>query len=166
MSRWVTMFSRTGSEILYLVKELNIEPDLIITNKKDFSDSLIDEEKCVYTDNSVESLNNLLQEGDIITLHGYLRILPAEICSKYNIVNGHPGLISQYPELKGKDPQERALNYPVIGSVLHKVIHEVDCGEIINSYSIVNNCTNKEAIYRALSECSLSLWKKYLKEVL
>lgn len=166
MSRWVVMFSRTGSEILSISNELNIEPDLIITNKKDFTNSLIPKEKCVYTDNSFESLNKLLNEDDIVTLHGYLRIIPEAICTKYNIINGHPGLITKYPELKGKDPQDRVEQYPVIGSVLHKVIPEVDCGDIIDSIEIKNNCKNKEEIYNELGKCSLLLWKKYLKGVL
>ena len=50
-------------------------------------------------------VNNL--KHDLITLHGYLRIIPENICKQCkHIYNGHPGLINMYPELKGKDPQE------------------------------------------------------------
>ena len=35
---------------------------------------------------------------------------PGEVCEKRNIYNGHPGLITQYPQLKGKDPQQKAID--------------------------------------------------------
>ena len=75
-----------------------------------------------------------LYENPIITLHGWLRIMPPEICNRYEIYNGHPGLITKYPELKGKDPQMRAWegDYEFCGSVLHRVTEGVDEGEIIN----------------------------------
>jgi folate-dependent phosphoribosylglycinamide formyltransferase PurN len=44
----------------------------------------------------------------IVTLHGWLRVIPAYVCERSRIYNGHPGLITKYPELKGKDPQVRA----------------------------------------------------------
>ena len=69
----------------------------------------------------------------IITLHGWLRIMPKEVCERFSIFNGHPGLITEYPELKGKDPQIRAFEgkYPVMGCVIHKVTAGVDEGKIL-----------------------------------
>ena len=69
----------------------------------------------------------------IVTLHGWLRIVPPYVCERSKIYNGHPGLITKYPELKGKDPQEKAfkLKHKTIGCVLHKVSAGVDEGKIV-----------------------------------
>lgn len=142
---WKVLFSQTGSEIYKISERIGRWPDAIITNK---------------SPESIESINpNLLEKAfdrfifvpripteleyrtaigsaNIVTLHGYLRIVPPEICYRYNIFNGHPGLITKYPELKGKDPQKRAWEEyrtnprPYHGHVIHKVISAVDEGEV------------------------------------
>lgn len=161
--RWLTLFSRSGSEILKLEKILNTR-SIRITNKRDFEDSLIPKEECIVID-SLEDLYDIFEEGDLITLHGFLRILPPDLC-KYNVYNGHPGLITKYPELKGKDPQERSVNYKTIGAVIHKVTPEVDDGEVIIQRE-VNNPGSIELIYSNLSELSLKNWVEFLeKEIL
>lgn len=102
----------------------------------------------------------------LITLHGYLRILPANICNRYTILNGHPGLITKYPELKGKDPQVRAWEgkYPLIGSVVHKVTPGVDEGEVITSVCYTNRCDTLDEIYGKLKQSSLESWLWVLKD--
>lgn len=171
---WIAFFSQTGSEIANISEALGRYPDLIITNK--------DPEKCQDVDQridrlyhisrkpSVEEYEEILSvfENPIITLHGYLRILPEEICKKYEIYNGHPGLITEYPELKGKDPQLRAFEgkYEQAGAVLHKVIPEVDEGEVIDEGRFSAEGLSLDELFRILKGVSLDMWCKFLKKVL
>lgn len=163
--RWVTLFSRTGSEILALEKALGAK-SIRITNKTNFSDSLIPEDECIIIDGSEDSLLEALKETDVITLHGYLKIIPSNITKKFNIVNGHPGLITKYPELKGINPQIRALDvvkYPTVGSVLHEVIPEVDEGRIIMTREVPN--PGPDNIFEVLAGLNLEMYIDYLKDM-
>ena len=169
---WITFFSQTGSEIVDISKSLKRWPDLIITNKRPDHLRIINpalEGKVVYVENrpSTEELEEILSKYDnpIITLHGWLRVIPASICEKYTIFNGHPGLITEYPELKGKDPQIRAFEgkYPIMGCVLHKVTAGVDEGRIIaeerfNAFNIT-----EEEMWKVTRDRSLYLWIDFLK---
>jgi folate-dependent phosphoribosylglycinamide formyltransferase PurN len=85
--------------------------------------------------------------------------------------NGHPGLITYYPELKGKDPQKRAweniASYTYIGSVIHDVTAEVDSGNIFfqkKRFSV--NCTSLDETYKELKETSLETWVEFLEDIL
>ena len=171
--RWVALFSRTGSEITNLSKILGKEPDLILTNKKDFENSTIPKDKCIIIDGSDESIRQYIMHDDIITLHGYLKIIPESLCNDFNIYNGHPGLITKYPELKGINPQIRCLNNSTVGSVIHKVTAIVDDGPIISSKEIDNydNYDNhynydSNTIFTALAEISLDLWVEFFNKEL
>ena len=90
--------------------------------------------------------------------------MPPEICNKYEIYNGHPGLITKYPELKGKDPQMRAWegDYEFCGSVLHRVTEGVDEGEIISSASFTKEGLDIDGYFRILREMSSTLWVDFL----
>lgn len=174
---WIAFFSQTGSEIVSIAKALNRWPDVIVTNERPsklrtINSVLLEQELLVTTSNNPTEteLSELLEYYDspIITLHGWLRIMPPKICESYNIFNGHPGLITEYPELKGKDPQMRALKggYPVMGCVLHKVVAGVDEGKILaeerfNAFNI-----NEEEMWIATRDRSLYLWVKFLKKAL
>ena len=175
---WIVFFSQTGSEIANIAESIGKWPDLIITNK-DFNNCLdVDEriDKLYHLPNkpSVQDYNEVLSGfvDPIITLHGYLRILPKEICEKYEIYNGHPGLITEYPELKGKDPQVRAFEgikegkYNVAGAVLHKVIPEVDEGKIIAEERFGAWDLSLDDLFRILKDRSLYMWVNFLKKVL
>jgi folate-dependent phosphoribosylglycinamide formyltransferase PurN len=175
MSRpWIVFFSQTGSEIANISEKLGREPDLIITNKDpnkcENVDERIDRLYHLSPKPSVEEYENVLDtfENPIISLHGYLRILPKEICEKYEIYNGHPGLITEYPELKGKDPQVRAFEgkYEQAGAVLHRVIPEVDEGEIIDESRFTAEGLSLDELFRILKEVSLDMWVNFLKKVL
>ena len=167
--RHIALFSQTGSEIGNL-KDKGIIPDSIFFDQVD--DTKIDKRI-----NSCKSTRRLPRKdvkdvqvlrdcfGDpstcIITLHGWLNIVPKEICDEYQIYNGHPGLITDYPELKGKDPQVRAFNgnYPYIGSVIHRVTPGVDEGQVIMSISTHNNNdTTIDQVFAKLKTISLALW--------
>jgi folate-dependent phosphoribosylglycinamide formyltransferase PurN len=122
--------------------------------------------------NQIEKvLINQLQPGDIVTLHGYLFILSGDVvnipCVK--IYNGHPGLITMYSELKGKDPQQRAIDgcYPVVGCVLHEVVEEVDAGKVLmtSQMPMVKGLTTDELV-ASLRHLSVDMWTTFLKGVL
>ena len=103
----------------------------------------------------------------LVTLHGYLRIIPEDVISTYPYMyNGHPGAIDIYSELKGKDPQQKAwlLKHPIIGSVVHKVTKEVDEGDIVKSVHYTNRTETLEEMYGALKQSSLESWVYFMKE--
>lgn len=180
MRPWITFFSQTGSEIHNVSNALGIYPDAVITNKsslaginKDFLSTLQFREhklnktilfllpaKPVVSDylKIFKEFNN-----PVVTLHGYLRIIPKEICEKYEIYNLHPGLIDKYPSLKGFNPQERAFleGYNLAGCVIHKVVPEVDAGEIIMSQGISIEQKKLKEVYESLHNVAFDLWKSF-----
>ncbi|NDD52400.1 hypothetical protein EBZ39_00720 [bacterium] len=173
---WIVFFSQTGTEIADLINFFNVRPACIITNKKSISDAnpALQEEissgRCkliqLPQSPSVADYLNVLKEfkNPIITLHGYLRIVPKEICEKYEIYNLHPGLITEYPDLKGKDPQLRAFKnkYDIVGCVLHKVVPEVDSGEIVDSHRIFAKGYDYERLLVELRSIATILWRRFL----
>ena len=180
MRPWVCFFSQTGSEINNLCKDLGIYPDAIITNKqtteginKDlFTTTTFREHKLNRTvwyvlpqkptvENYLQVLSNF--NNPVVTLHGYLRIMPKEICDKYEIYNLHPGLVDKYPSLKGFNPQERAFKegYKLAGCVIHKVIAEVDAGAIMMSQGISIEHKSLDEVYACLKQVALDLWKSF-----
>ena len=176
-NKWIAFFSQTGGEIADIAESLQRWPDLIVTNERPSKLRTIDgrildnvEDRLVVLPNkpTVEDYETILQDNALITLHGWLRIMPRVICEKYAIYNGHPGLITEYPELKGKDPQVRAFEgkYPVAGAVLHKVIPEVDEGKIIAEERFNAFNLSLDDLFRILRDRSLYMWTNFLKKVL
>lgn len=167
--RWIALFSQTGSELGKLAREFDKWPWLTLTNNKNYEQWVNNISPAVVSIMDTNAINNYLREIEpaFITLHGYLRILPDDICERHEIYNGHPALITHYPELKGKDPQERTWDnkeqYPIIGSVVHRCTAELDGGEVVKSVSYVNRCSNKEELYNKLKESSFIAWKFFLK---
>lgn len=173
---WIALFSQTGSEILDLSDRLGVKPTIVMTNNLDKTwVSGLDIYKCDKHDNIMEWLRHSYPDAEyrknvIITLHGYLRILPKDICERYTIYNGHPGAISLYPELKGKDPQIRTWNdndkYRIIGSVVHKVIPEVDEGDIVSEVCYTNRVASQVEMFSKLKQCSTEAWTWFLRNKL
>ena len=174
---WITFFSQTGSEIVNLAKLLGRWPDLIVTNQRPaglrtINSELMESDLLVTVSNkpTVSELEEVIgyYKDPIITLHGWLRIMPHTICEKYKIYNGHPGLITEYPELKGKDPQMRAFEgkYPVMGCVLHKVTAGVDEGKVIAEERFNAFQITEEEMWKATRDRSLYLWNNFLEKVL
>ena len=169
---WVAFFSQTGTEIVDIIARLGRKPDLIVTNHRPSDTREVNKNLPYWSEiTNRPDLKQLrfvcgLYEDPIITLHGWLRIMPPEICNKYEIYNGHPGLITKYPELKGKDPQMRAWegDYEFCGSVLHRVTEGVDEGEIISSASFTKDMLDVNDYFRILREMSLNLWVEFLRE--
>ena len=171
---WIALFSQTGSEIAALSESINRKPDFVITNA-----DLDDIDSRVHVDfrinNEEAKTLDILEDLDfnidktLITLNGWLRIVPPDKCKKYNIYNGHPGLITKYPELKGKDPQQRAWDnlhkYDFVGSVVHKVVEEVDAGEIVaREFLSSSSLLTLDNTYDALRTTSFTAWYRFLKE--
>ena len=164
---WIPFFSQTGSEIADIIEQAGVKPAMISTNTKTperidkrLKDHIIiNFNKFSDLDEYYEDLNN-----SVVTLHGFLRIIPKQYITK-EMYNGHPGLITKYPELKGFNPQERAFNLklPTSGSVIHKVIEEVDSGEVLlyNEVSIEN--LSLDEVYKTLKQSSLNLWLEFFK---
>ena len=176
--KWIAFFSQTGSEIVDLSKRLGRKPDLIVTNN--FEDKIkfhpgIREMGVTIMSAKHDMIMNYFRNQviynvseTIISLHGYLRILPADICEKYEIYNGHPGAITLYPELKGKDPQEKVWQenekYTTIGSVVHRCTAELDDGEVLKAVYLRNRNYTKEDLYASLKMTSSSAWLFFLRE--
>jgi len=175
---WIAFFSQTGSDLATVSTFFKTLPDVIVTNRTTetgFTPWLIVQKnknpnllQKIPNKPTVEDYEKILSkyEDPLITLHGYLRILPADICSKYEIFNLHPGLITKYPELKGKDPQYRAIEgkYKTGGCVIHKVIPEVDEGEILawDEIDIENEIPDR--VYTKLHSLGSVLWCNFLKQ--
>lgn len=176
MRRWVAFFSMTGSEIYNVSRTLQRVPDAIVTNRQDFEGvhddllSLFEPHQVVMIPDrpSVEEYETAIGDSAdlLVTLHGYLRIVPAPICEKYEIINCHPGLITTYPELKGKDPQKRAVDHPVIGTVLHRVTAGVDEGPVIANASCDNLYHTVDGVTHQLKYMSYKLWVELLRNKL
>ena len=177
-TKWIALFSQTGQEIIDLSDQIQRTPDLIISNNHPSKINNIlkgVEYKWLTTFGRESKTLDILDEvvddinHTIITLNGWLRIVPPDKCSKYNIYNGHPGLITKYPELKGKDPQQRAWDglhkYDEIGSVVHRVVEEVDAGTIeASAEASTASILTLDEIYSVLRRTSLNAWYSFQKE--
>jgi len=172
--KWIAFFSQTGSEIVLISEALGRWPDMIISNRRSESartiTSGIPKDKIYYTSNSPEGYEYLHYLGQvkdpIVTLHGWLRVVPEGICTKYEMYNGHPGLITKYPELKGKDPQFRAFegDYNTGGCVIHKVTPGVDEGKVLMEREIGIRLLDLNETFRKLHDTSVDMWVEFLKE--
>ena len=171
---WIALFSQTGSEIFNIATRLKRAPDFIITNNEDRSTwhpgiEGLESSMIIGKHKDLMDVMMNMREDALVTLHGYLRILPPEIVERFNIINGHPGDIVKYPELKGKDPQAKAieLGLPSTGVVLHKAVAEVDAGEILKREErAIYAGTNTEQLILDLKAIQLNLWCELLREQL
>jgi folate-dependent phosphoribosylglycinamide formyltransferase PurN len=168
---WIALFSHTGSEIVNISNRLGFGPDRVITNKMGTVHR--DLNHCTRTRPKPDDQDYQLLFADkepIITLHGWMRIIPGSICEEYDIYNLHPGLITQYPELKGKDPQERVfttLNIPqYVGCVIHRATEELDSGEIIMSRRVLNTYPSVKLLTHALHDMAGDMWVDFFEKKL
>jgi folate-dependent phosphoribosylglycinamide formyltransferase PurN len=170
--KWVAFFSHTGNEIYNVSKAIGRFPDRIVTNNppdsKHVNKKLLNKVDVVYTRDrpDEEDYDRVIWTDSIVTLHGWMRIVPKRICKDYEIYNLHPGLISKYPELKGADPQDRIYNstktYKDVGCVIHKVTSKLDAGKILFERSTFNHYPGKEMLTKALHEIAGDMWKDFL----
>lgn len=176
---WFAMFSQTGSELQEVCKRLNKWPDVVVTNAAEVDKSIwsktmlvqIGLKDRVVSSNLYESLFEAFSAGDepLVTLHGWLKIVPGDVCQRYQIFNGHPGDIKKFPQLKGKDPQKKAfdLKLPFSGCVIHRVTAEVDGGPIVMHDEVpIAHCKSVEETIETLKKTSIEQWTKLLKRLL
>lgn len=173
--RWVALFSQTGSEIVEVSEALGDYPDLCVTNQQDLTKirkELYENCAMKVTDKQVPPQQYYQLIGTpvdtIVTLNGWLRIVPPEICSAYEMYNGHPGLITKHPQLKGKDPQKKAfdLQLTTSGCIIHQVTPEVDGGEILLEREVRIQNMTLPAIFTILHNTSVNLWVEFLAQKL
>jgi len=164
---WVALFSQTGSEIVELSKNIGRWPDVILRDNA-VNEEFINNELYQYqirTHDEIVDYLGTLDEDVLITLHGYLRILPE---LPHTVYNGHPALCHRFPELKGYNPQEKTWNnikeYPIIGSIIHEVTDEVDGGRIVKEVTYTNRVETKDEMYDKLREASLQCWLHFMRD--
>jgi len=180
---WKAFFSQSGSEIYELSTKIGRFPDAIITNKSfedldkinpKFLERCFDRFIFIPKKPTVQEYREAIKFTDIITLHGFLRIVPPEICSKFKIYNGHPGLITKFPELKGKDPQAKVWQtyptkkYNVHGHVIHEVIPEVDAGRVVSETSfktedLYTDFKSLDLFIEDLHKLAINNWVAFMK---
>lgn len=169
------MFSHTGNEIHNISKQLGRTPDRVITNRKPGEDinKHVLENDVVFCKNrpEVEDYERLLKDPDcVVTLHGWMRIIPKKICKMYEMYNLHPGLITKYPELKGADPQKKVATcedesrYKQVGCVIHQVIPQVDAGKVLAETSCHNVYPNVVTLSCRLHQMATDLWVQFLTQ--
>lgn len=181
---WKALFSQSGSELLEISNQVGRFPDAIITNKS-FDDldrinpSLLEKafDRFIFLPKkpTVEEYKEAIKSADMVTLHGFLRIVPPEICARYKIFNGHPGLITKFPELKGKDPQAKVwwahadTPYRLHGHVIHEVVPEVDAGLVLSEKSFSSNNIYAEfdgldGYIKRLHTLAIENWVEFIKK--
>lgn len=179
MSRkWICFFSQTGSEINEIRKSLGVNPDLIVTNRKNLEGVNKELQKLAplfyflpnrptendyrkLVDTHVDTFNEC-----IVTLHGYLRIMPRFMCEKFDIINSHPGDVTiQNGILKGFNPQEKAFKLGLCysGSTIHQCTPDLDGGEILDLRRVSIQDQTLEQIYKTLHDNSTQQWIDFLR---
>lgn len=179
MLKWYSLFSHTGreTEAVWHACHNLVSLETAITNNMDYDGPLPCIKLC-----SGKLINEWLMEPgniepeSIITLNGYMRILPAEVlsylksiqCKVYNI---HPAPINVYPDLKGKDPQNRLFEgiksgkYDYQGAVIHKVDAGVDTGEIIYwRMQFPKAVLTLDDVYNDLHALGTAMWIEFFEE--
>lgn len=188
MRNWYSLFSHTGGETEALWNEFHfgenqnlLRLQRAVTTNMEYEGML----RGIYAVKlpTGKGVNEWLMDdanilpNSIITLNGYMRILPSEVinhlhsrgCEIYNI---HPAPIQLYPDLRGKDPQERMYTgikegkYGFIGVVIHAVDPGVDTGEVKHwLLELADPSLTKEELYQHLHDMGTRAWIEFLKEV-
>lgn len=184
VTKWYSLFSHTGNETWALARSEDVSLKLVaaITNNTRYAGPLRYSGHSMYKADSFAAVNKLLcssdvvEDGSLITLNGYMGIVPADVlrnlkergCKVYNI---HPAPIHLYPELRGKDPQERMYEgiqnreYNYIGVVIHEVDEGVDTGKIVHwVLQLVDPSMTKEELYERLHELGTQAWESFFRE--
>ena len=179
---WIAMFSHTGSEIVNISKKLGIIPEKVITNNAPGSPDINKQllsfhiqpnvvNEIVYSSAkpTAQDYSRVLTPDAIVTLHGWMRIVPPCICKEYEIYNLHPGLITKYPELKGADPQKKVAEepdenkYTDIGCVIHRVTAGVDEGPVLMEASCRKTAYGEANITNRLHEMATGMWVDFMQ---
>jgi len=178
VERWIPFFSQTGTEIMEIISYTGIIPEKIVTNldpsdsdkiNKTLFERFYDRIFFLPSRPTYDEYKTILEskKGLLVTLHGWLRIVPKKVCKEYKVYNGHPGLITKFPELKGRDPQIKAYlgNYETGGTVIHEVIPEVDEGRILLERKVQFSKLGLDDTFRILTDCSKQTWLEFFDNV-
>ncbi len=180
LDEWVAFISQSGQELYSISQECQVLPGIIVTkNIRKLKPELKEYfEKCdvhivtiPFNPTPKDYLDLSIRDKKLITLHGYLRIIPYIFLGSLHgkIYNGHPALINKYPELKGFNMQEQVFinkgKYPKIGSVIHEVTSVLDSGRIIATAEIDNVCQSIDQAYDLLRKTSLETWKYFFRNL-
>ena len=170
---WFAFFSHTGTEIVNLSKSTGVVPSKIITNKSPGDESI--NKELLELPTEILWLNRNPDVSDyfrvlnrcndcVCTLHGWMRLIPKAICEDYQIYNLHPGLITLFPELKGKDPQQRIVeSHNKIGLVIHQVTPDLDSGPIVIERSQARTTLDVDYNTKKLHDMALEAWVSFFK---
>lgn len=174
--KWCVFFSQTGSEIYNISKKINRVPDVIITNKPLHDVSSIKPElfeeyghRFVWLPKKPTVLEyiQVIPQDSIVTLHGWLRIIPPEVCDMYEIYNLHPAPIhlEGFEKYKGKDPQVRIFEDKAkySGNVIHKCIAELDAGEILAKNHFDIRGFDLDMVFKLTHSKATELWCGFLE---
>ena len=184
MNKWYGLFSHTGKEleILSVSDQVPMQLEAVLTNRAEYEGNLHIHGCVVHVMGSFQKVNSRLMnplivaDNSLITLNGYMGVLPAEVldnlhkrgCKVYNI---HPAPIQMYPELRGKDPQERMYEgiqkreYNYIGVVIHEVDEGVDTGKIVHwVLQLADPGMTKDELYERLHELGTQAWESFFRE--
>lgn len=184
VTKWYSLFSHTGYETLALSQseDVCLSLEAVITNNARYNGPLMYSGYRMHKVNTFAEVNKLLCRSDVVkdnslvTLNGYMGIVPADVlrslkergCKVYNI---HPAPIQFYPELRGKDPQERMYEgiqnheYTYIGVVIHEVDEGVDTGKIVHwVLQLADRGMTKDELYERLHELGTQAWESFFRE--
>ena len=172
--KWIAFFSHTGDEIYKVSKNIGRYPDRVITNKspgdETINKQLVKNTDMLYVKNrpDEQDYDRVIWQDSVVTLHGWMRVVPKKICKQHKIYNLHPGLITKYPELKGADPQRRVFEcddpdrYKFVGCVIHHVTPKVDDGRIIIERSTRNSFSGTPQLSCYLHRMATELWIDFI----
>lgn len=180
MIKWYSLFSHTGKET-EAVKSLvgsYVELKRAVTTNMDYRGALHPVKLATGTEvNQWLMTPGNIEPGSVITLNGYMRILPTRVLQYLHsincrVLNIHPAPISMYPELRGMDPQERLYEgiqegkYGYIGTVIHEVDAGVDTGHIVNwAFELADRSMSKGTLYKHLHDQGTVLWAEVFEEM-
>ena len=173
--KWIALFSQTGSELQAVCKRINRWPDLVITNSKQVNHNDWNHSEIIHVHDKgalnssfyKHAFEQCKQADDelFVTLHGWLRIVPDDVCEQYQIYNGHPGDIVKYPQLKGKDPQQKAFDLKLIssGCIIHRCTKELDgCHIVFREEVVIADYKTVDAVIDKLRKTSIEMWIKLI----
>lgn len=179
--KWYGLFSHTGKELEALASsdQVDLKLEAALTNRKEYEGNL----SCLtHVLGSFKNVNKRLMnplivaDNSLVTLNGYMGIVPAEVLENLNtrgckVYNIHPAPIHLYPELRGKDPQERMYEgiqtreYNFIGVVIHEVDAGVDTGKIVHwVLQMADHVMTKDELYERLHELGTQAWESFFRE--
>ena len=185
VNKWYGLFSHTGKELEILAAkdhDWDVRLETVITNNMEYNGKLISQGVRTYKLATLKEINwllkmpHIIEDNSLITLNGYMGIVPSDVlrnlklrgCKVYNI---HPAPIQLYPELRGKDPQERMYEgiqkreYNYIGVVIHEVDEGVDTGKIVHwVLQMADHNMTKDELYERLHELGTQAWESFFRE--